>query len=216
MKRCLLSLSATMILCYSVAMLVIDGWKGQGVARHFFSEIISGDVPFYGINTTLCMSLLWGSALVFLLLALLLDRCGQDRTSEFWFCVSQVVILGWLGFDDRFQIHEQLGVLTGVKDEIFLLIPAVLEGLALLGPGRFLQMSWRHRLPLMAAGGFFMVMVAVDVFMPQDAMFRLSIEDLCKAWGCFFIFVFSLSHFMIVAPQSTRALPSEKDQKETP
>ncbi len=183
------------IVPYTLALLAIEFWKGQNVSRHFFADVTSGDLPMFAVNTTLSMAALWFAALIFILELVVLEKQGRSYSKHWWFCVSQALIFGYLGADDRFLLHENLGTWMNVSDSIFLLIPAACEGLCLILLWQPMKRPLRQSYPLAATALMFIAMLAIDEIMPANMKMRLALEELFKLWGGFFIFVFALSDF---------------------
>ncbi len=176
-------------LLYTVGLMLIEWKTSQAFVRQFLGDIQQGQIPFYGINTTLTTFMLWASALLFAISLLCIDR-GRERR-EFWFCWSQLLIFFGLGFDERFMVHERIGNWTGIQDAYLLFAVGCVELLFLARLGALPQRS-RTTLAYLGLGGFaFLVMVAIDAFLPSALMLRLSAEDLSKFWGCLFLFLFA-------------------------
>ncbi|MCG8449621.1 MAG: hypothetical protein MI725_08585 [Pirellulales bacterium] len=174
---------------YSAVLLAIEWNHSQEYVREFFSDII-GPERFYAINTTLCVFLLGATALLFLVCLQVAQQDGAtDKTRLFY--ISQVVVFAYLGFDDRFRVHEWLGEKLGTADHYYLMLVAVAEFVLLITIGRERLWLGNSRLWLLLATVCFVVMIGVDALAPHDGFMRLSIEDLAKTWGCFFFFLFA-------------------------
>ena len=177
---------------YSAVLLTIELVTSQDYVHHFFTDI-EGPVPFYAINTTLSVALLWGTALLFVVTAhTLRDVSGGEGVRRF--ALSQAAIFGFLGFDDRFKFHEEVGEWFGIGDHFVLATVALLEVAFLIwlaGP-RVLQ--GRTSDFLRAAVALFALMFVIDALGPHDMRLRLSLEDLFKTWSgvCFFLFGWSI------------------------
>ncbi|MDP8222611.1 MAG: hypothetical protein P9L99_04570 [Candidatus Lernaella stagnicola] len=158
--------------------------------RYFFTDI-NGPAHlshwvFYGINTTLAVFLEWTTALLFAVRLFMLGDDDDTRRATRFF-LGQIVLFAFLGADDRFLIHERLEELYGIDDFLTLGALGAVELLLLATWGRE---QWRPRPArnsLVAAGGFFAVMLLVDKFGPDASSLRLAIEDLCKLWSAFFL-----------------------------
>ena len=180
------------MLLYSLALMIVEIRTSQEFVRNFFTDI-EGPVPFFAINTTLSVFLLWSTALMFLVCI----ACGRSGTSSFTsrrFFVTQMILFGYLGADDRFKIHEHLGWWLSVPDHFILITLALIEIFLLVTLGRHLLTS-RVLTFLMLACVFFVVMIAIDAWVPHDLLLRLTLEDLSKTWSALFFFLFSWSIF---------------------
>ena len=189
---------------YSAGLLAVDVVKGQETARGFFSDIVAGDdypLPdkgLYGLNTSLCVIFLTGTALLHAV------SVGASRDERFpWFEVSQVVFYLYLAADDRLRIHEKLGERLGMDDAYLLLALGVAQVFLLIFLGRVQRQAWRLKGCLLAAGGLFFLMVVIDAFLPDEMKGRLAMEDLAKLWAVVFLFLHAWRHCaakMIGAP----------------
>ena len=174
---------------YSLVLIVIELKKSQDHVRHYFTDI-EGPVRLFAINTTLSVFLLWASALIFcVVLRVIQGIPGQER--ERWFCLTQIAVFGYLGADDRFMLHERLSDVVPLHDTLILLIVGMFEAAALALWGDLPRRSGRARLYLVLAAILFLVMEAIDAFVPAELTLRLSFEDLTKVWAVFFLFLFS-------------------------
>jgi len=171
---------------YSIAMLVFEWNHSQDEVRIYLSDII-GEERFYAVNTTICVTLLASTALLFIVALRLLGPVALLNTVRLFF-VSQILVFGYLAFDDRFRVHEWLGEKLETADHYYLLLVAAAEFLFLLTIGRSQIQRGKSRLWLTLAAAFFVLMIGVDALAPEDGFLRLSIEDLAKTWGCFFSF----------------------------
>lgn len=134
---------------YSIFLLCVEWQTSQEFVRHFMTDI-EGPVPFYAINTTISTFLLWASALLFAVCLM----CAEEANAaikEKWFFLSQVLIFGFLGCDDRFRFHETLAGELRIGDHFVLLTIAVVEVLCLLSLGGVRVMRSRAS-PFLAAG----------------------------------------------------------------
>jgi hypothetical protein len=166
---------------YSAGLLAIEWSTSQDFVRNFFTDI-EGPVPFYAVNTTLSVFLLWTAAVLFLVAA----ACtADDRGAARWrrFFLSQVCVFAFLGMDDRFKFHEWSARHLGIGDHWVLMAVAVAEAalLVLLGGA----LVWRSRSVLLLGAGtaLFGVMFLIDACFPHDMVLRLSLEDLAKTWS---------------------------------
>lgn len=185
---------------YSVTLIAVEVRISQDFARHFFTDI-TGPVRFYAINTTLSVFLLWASAIIFAACFVCTHADGQHR-KERAFYLSQVLVFGFLGFDDRFKIHEWLGQnihewlggKAGLYDALVLLGVGALEVVLLLTLGGLMsQQLKRNRRYVYLAAFFFAIMITIDALIPREMVPRLSLEDLSKTWATTFLFVFAWS-----------------------
>lgn len=172
---------------YSITLLVIEWRTSQDYARNFVTDI-TGPVPFYAVNTTLCVCLLSGTALCFLIAANLTKP--SRHSVAYWWRLSQVAVFVYLTCDERFQLHEKIGGWLDHGDHYILLA---------VGGGELclLWLGWRNRLlptqsfaPLVVAGVLFAIMVAIDALGAHDGRLRLTLEDVTKTWACLFFFRF--------------------------
>ncbi len=177
---------------YSVGLVVVELQTSQDFVRNFFTDI-EGPVPFFAINTTLSVFLLWATALMFLASIACMDSRPEMASSR-WFFFSQVLVFTYLGCDDRFKLHENLAWRLETWDH-YVLITVGLGEVALLWflGRRFLQ--GRARLFLILACLLFAVMLFFDAVAPHFMPLRLSLEDLAKTWSSLFFFLFAWEIF---------------------
>lgn len=179
---------------YSVALIAVEVRISQDFARYFFTDI-TGPVRFYAVNTTLSAFLLWSAALVFAG-CFVCTRDDGRHTTERAFYLSQVLVFGLLGFDDRFLVHEALGAKLGFSDSLILFGVGALEvGLLITLGGLAGAHRGRDRRYLYIAAFFFALMVAIDGLLPKEMVPRLSLEDLSKTWASALLFVFACRIF---------------------
>ncbi|MEJ7840938.1 MAG: hypothetical protein WKF95_04150 [Rubrobacter sp.] len=179
---------------YSVALIAVEIKISQNFARHFFTDI-TGPVRFYAVNTTLSVFLLWSTALVFAGCFICTRDNGQHRR-ERAFYLSQVLMFGFLGFDDRFLLHEALGAKVAFSDALILFGVGALElGLLITLGGLAGAHRGRDRRYLYLAALFFALMVAIDGLLPREMVPRLSLEDLSKTWAGALLFMFACKIF---------------------
>lgn len=164
-------------LLYAPGLLLIEWQAGAPAVRVFVSDI-EGPSLFYAVNTTLTVTAAWATALMFAIAgAAIRHRFPGDR--RWFFCASQTLIFLYLGFDDRFRIHEFISGYLPFRDSLFLLAIGILE-LAILAVFRdYILANRRAVFFLVAGGGFFAVMIVIDSG-PADWRLRLSLEDLSK------------------------------------
>ncbi len=173
---------------YSVVLVGIEWNTSQDYVRHFVTDV-EGPVPFYAVNTTLSVFLLWTTAVLFGL-GCRYGRALSDR--DRWFLVSQCVVFAFLGFDDRFKVHETLAAKLSIGDHWILLGVAVAEVafLAVLAGWRLWGSSSGRA--LVAAAGLFTLMIGIDALGAHDGFLRLSLEDVAKTWAAVFFLRFGL------------------------
>jgi hypothetical protein len=171
---------------YSTTLFYIEGHTSQDYVRNFFTDI-QGPVFFYAINTTLSVFLLWSTALVFAVCLLCIEPLKAPREKLFY--LSQIGIFVYLGFDDRFMIHEHLS--HWVKEIFILPSVGLLEIYFLVTFGQ-LNKQPRSALFYLFMGAIFTgIMFVIDFTMPSRQVLRLSAEDLSKSWGDFCLFLFA-------------------------
>jgi hypothetical protein len=176
----------TALTFYSITLFYIEKHTSQDFVRNFLTDI-EGPVFFYAINTSLSVFLLWSTALVFAICLLCIDSLKAPQEKLFYF--SQIGLFAWLGFDDRFLVHEHL---SHWVHEIYIMLGlALLEVYFLIGLGRLNQQPQSALFYLGMGAIFTGMMIVIDTFMPSHIMFRLSAEDLSKLWGTFFLFLFA-------------------------
>jgi hypothetical protein len=184
-----------LLIGYTLIVAATEFFGSQRAARHFLTDVVSpcpefGHLPLYASNTSFSVFLFWAGAVLFLVARSCLkppERGGREEI----FLVSQALIFFFLGFDDRFMMHEGLSDTIGFKDWLFFGILGALEGFCLLVPGRLFQRGGKALLNIVLAGGFFGLMMFADVILPHDMFMRLSIEDLAKLWSAVFLFKFA-------------------------
>ncbi len=182
-------LGLVLLAVYSLALVYLEVTVSQEYVRRFVGDI-EGPSRFYALNTTLCVFLEWGTALLFLVCATAVGpRPGWSREIPFY--LSQAALFAYLGFDDRFRMHETIGVVLGINDAYVLLALGLIEAALLLFLGRIWERSRRLRGYFAAAGLCFAVTVAIDAFVPRELVPRLSLEKLTKTWGALFLFLFA-------------------------
>lgn len=181
---------------YSAALLITEANTSQAFVRHYFSDI-DGGRPLFAINTTLSTFLLAGAAIL-LMFAACSGRPEMTRESR-WLMWTQAAMLGFLAFDDRFQVHEALAYRVGIADHYIMAAWAALETALLLALARLDQVPLRSFGLVVAGCGFFAVMMLFDSAIPHDAYLRLSIEDLAKSWAAalFFAAAWGLARFQL-------------------
>jgi hypothetical protein len=175
-----------------VFLMIVELSTSQDFVRHFFTDI-EGPVPFFAVNTTLSVFLLWSTALLFLVCFALFGEAVVPLRLR-WFYASQVVVFAFLGFDDRFKVHERIGMWFDIGDHYVLAAVAIAQCgfLTILGGRTVLHGAALKCLGL--ASVLFTVMLVVDAKFPHDLVLRLSLEDLAKTWACLFFLLFAWNH----------------------
>lgn len=198
---------------YSVLLLMVEASTSQDYVRHYFSDIEDGR-PFFAINTSLSMMLLVAGA-VLLAFAAALQKSAPAMSR--WFLWSQVGMLCFLAFDDRFQLHEALAYRIGLADHFIMAAWAAIEIVLILSLARLERISVQSFAFVFAGGGCFVVMMLFDALMPHDMIMRLSIEDLAKSWAAalFFAGAWSLARFHLGLDEKASSLADivNKDRK---
>ncbi|MBW1712141.1 MAG: hypothetical protein JRJ59_03235 [Deltaproteobacteria bacterium] len=185
----LVRLAGLGLIAYSASLIISELVVSQQFVRHFFTDI-KGPVPFYAINTTLSVFLLWSTGLIFAVcLAATEDRLQSKTERRFY--LSQVLLFFALGFDDRFLIHEHLGGILHLNDALIIGAYGIAEIFLLFALGNLRQRTSQTRRYLLAAGLLFGAMVIIDGFFPREMVPRLSLEDLAKTWSTVFLFLFA-------------------------
>jgi len=179
---------------YSLALLGLEAVTGEQYAvRRFFADITDPSpkgYPFYAVNTTISVFLLWSYALLFAV-GLSLTPDGPEHKRERKFAWSQIILFIYLGMDDRFLFHEGLHDYYGVHEALLFGFLGMSQMYFLLDYGNILQRSRKNMILLFWAGFFFAIMFIADIFMDNDAYMRLSVEDLAKTWSAVFLFLFA-------------------------
>ena len=170
-------------------LIAVELNTSQDFVRNYFTDI-EGPVPFYAVNTTISVFLLWSTSLLFIVCYAALEHIpGTTRLR--WFCLSQVFIFAFLGFDDRFKVHEGLAWRLGIDDHYILIVTAAMELTFLfwLGGWRILWSPAGSRLSIAAL--LFVIMIVIDACFPHDMVLRLTLEDLAKTWAALFFALFA-------------------------
>ena len=210
---------AVLLLCvYSLCLLYVEWTKGQVGVRPYVTDI-TGPVRFYAIHTSLSVGLLAASAGLNLLILGLARRVATDwRTTAFH--AAQAGLFAYLACDDRFLIHEELGMRLGIEDALILVALGLLELGLLAWLGRLRTRSPRARHCLALAGVAFAAMLVVDGTFPSEWRFRLSAEDLFKLWGGALLLLFHLELYeewlVVLAGKAARPQPPGRDASAAP
>lgn len=187
--RLILGVGFTALIIYSISLIMTEVWVSQDFARNFFTDI-DGPVPLYAINTTVSVFLLWATALIFAVCVVCTQE-GEQQRKERGFYLSQILVFGYLGFDERFQVHERLGYVLGGPDYLVLLGVGVIELVLLLTLGNLKNQSNQAKYYLGLVALFFGLTLFIDGFVPPESVPRLSVEDLSKTWAGVFFFLFA-------------------------
>lgn len=175
---------------YSTTLLYIEKHTSQDFVRNFITDIEGppgNPVFFYAINTSLSVFLLWSTALIFAVCLLCLKPPNTQPEQGFYF--SQIGLFIWLGFDDRFMVHEHLSPWIG--EGYIMLSLALLEVYFLITLGQ-LSKQPKSAVVYLSMGAIFTgIMLGIDHFLPSQMVLRLSAEDLSKLWGTVFLFLFA-------------------------
>ena len=174
------------LIIYSITLLYIEKHTSQDFVRNFFTDI-QGPVFFYAINTSLSVFLLWSTALVFAICLLCVESVEVPQEKIFYF--SQIGLFVWLGFDDRFLVHEHLS--HWVNEVYIMLSLCLLEIYSLITWGQLHKQPHAAIVYLYIGAIFTGIMMVIDTFLPDRMVLRLSVEDLSKLWGTFFLFLFA-------------------------
>ena len=193
---------------YSMALVISEMAVSRDFARYFFTDIINPPlfdsaitinsdfskgffIRFFGVNTTLCMLLLWSSGLLFACL-FFISNLKKVKT----FALIQMLIFWYLALDERFMIHEFLGIVVKINDAFILLTIGIVE-LIVLWRWRNVWRKAKYSGTLLSfAAFFFFIMVLIDAFIHSHSLPRLAAEDLSKTWACFCLLFFSVSVFI--------------------
>lgn len=178
---------------YCAVLIFLEIHTSQDFVRNFFTDI-QGDVPFYAVNTSLSVSFLAATSLMFVIVLMTLpDEHIHENTIKFY--RSQVVFFAFLACDDRFLIHEFLGHILGINDAFLLLGLGITEISLIILWSDFREWNRNTKNNLYKAALFAALMIVIDGFFPREMIPRLSLEDLSKTWANVFIFSYSWSIF---------------------
>ena len=193
------------LVVYSGVLLVVEANTSQDFVRHYFSDI-EGPRPFFAVNTTLSTFLLTGAAMLLVFVVF----SGKDDISSHakWFFSSQALILSFLAFDDRFQLHEALAYRIGIADHFVMASWAVAEVGLVIAFAKLADITVRAAILVALGGVFFAVMMVFDAVVAHDMTMRLSIEDLAKSWAAalFFAASWHLARFHLGLEVHARSL----------
>lgn len=190
----------SILIIYTLLILWTEWQYGQAVVRFFLTDVkcnkldLPFSTPFYAVNTIFSTFFLWATALLFGLCLLFVNK--QEESKEYWFCLSQMLLFIYLGFDEQFLLHERIGEWLGRNDAYLLLGLGIVEIGLLWTLGQIFQRTAKIRRFLLIAAVFFGCMFLIDAFLPSKLLFRLSLEDLSKLWADIFLFLFSFEIFL--------------------
>jgi len=170
-----------LVAIYTMALMMIEWQTSQDFVRQFVTDIGKNQILFYGIHTTLSVFLLWATALIFGLCLLYIDKVKQRQ--EYFFYLSQIIMFTYLGFDERFLIHENIGQWLGRNDAYLVLGLGFIEIGLLVWLGNLRQKTKAARYFLYSAAIFFAMMVIIDAKFPSKMLLRLSLEEITKLWA---------------------------------
>jgi hypothetical protein len=118
----------------------------------------------------------------------------DQQCQAYWFYLSQVIMFAYLGFDERFLIHETVGLWLGRNDAYLILGLGLVEIGLLVWLGNLSQKPKTARYFLYSAAVFFAIMVVIDAKFPSQMVLRLSLEELTKLWAdvCLLLFAWKI------------------------
>jgi len=116
------------------------------------------------------------------------------QCQAYWFYLSQVIMFAYLGFDERFLIHETIGFWLGRNDAYLLLGLGFVEIGLLVLLGNLREKPKTTRYFLYSAAVFFAMMIVIDAKFPSQMVLRLSLEELTKLWAdvCLVLFAWEI------------------------
>jgi len=184
------------LVVYSALLIGVEAGTSQEYVRHYFSDI-DGGRPFFAINTTLSMMLLASGAVLMIFAAFAQPASTPRRASLLLF--TQAGMLGFLAFDDRFQLHEALAYRLNLGDHFIMAIWALIELIFILVFARRNFVPISSFVFVVIGAVFFVIMMIFDAVLPHDMFLRLSVEDLAKSWAaaCFFAASWCLARYHI-------------------
>jgi len=142
-----------------------------------------------GINTTLCLFLAWGTALIHAIG--LMTASAEERGAERWFFVSQVVVFGYLGAYDRFLLGASSASLLGGGADAVLLALVVVEMALLLTLGRVTRRPADQQRKVGGAAALFGLLLPIGLGVARPAPFVASVAGLAKTWALAWLFLFA-------------------------
>ncbi|MFO8129536.1 MAG: hypothetical protein R6T99_06505 [Bacteroidales bacterium] len=180
-----------LLILYTLGILVLSVINFDGWVIPLYREI-RGPSYFFALNTTLTMFFLWGSALLFIVNAMV-ESMLQNRTRKIVFYVSQAIIFFYMGFDDRFILHEKIGAVLSIDDAFVIIIFGIIEMLILVFYEKIQKQPLSRWKYLLMAGIGFAIMAIADIkFIPLEAygINRTLLEDIPKTWAAFFLMLY--------------------------
>ncbi|MBU2652388.1 MAG: hypothetical protein KKA81_15780 [Bacteroidetes bacterium] len=192
MKRFWWFLFGLMIL-YMLGIIILSLINFDGWVMPLYEDIY-GPSHLFALNTTLTMFLLWASALLFIVNAMS-ESMLENRKRKIIFYLSQALIFFYLGFDDRFRIHEGIGDVFAFDDAFVIIFLGLVEVLILVFYERILKqplVKWRY---LLIAGIFFAIMAVADLKSLPLEKYGINdtlVEDIPKTWAAFFLMIYPL------------------------
>ncbi|MDM8568438.1 hypothetical protein QUF50_02775 [Thiotrichales bacterium HSG1] len=186
-----------LITVYSIVLLIVEWQTSQNFVRQFLTDIGQHEIVGYAVNTSLSVFLLWATALLFMVSLSCVDK---KNTQQYWFFISQIIMFVYLGCDERFLIHENVGRLLGRNDAYLLLGLGLLEVGLLVWLGNLSEKTQLARKFLYTAALLFAIMVVIDAKFPSKMVLRLSLEELTKLWAdiCLFLFAWEIMQQQIL------------------
>lgn len=187
--RLVRNISFGLVFMYSITLIIAEFRFSQDYVRSYFTDIY-GPVFFYAINTTISTTLLSSTALIFVISAMCVEEIGRWRRKKLFY-FSQALLFVYLCVDERFMIHEYVGMWFGFDDALVLVVIAIVEAAVLLVLGDLKSRSRTSLFYLCVGAVFFGIMLLIDGLIPKRAALRLSFEDLSKVWAEVFLFLFA-------------------------
>ena len=183
------------LIVYSLFIMAIEYKLGQNYVRHYLTDL-KGPVLLFGIHTTITTVLLSIISYQFVLTYCFAKGINESNKRFKFFFLFQAVLFLILAFDDRFMLHERIAYVLGFHDAIPLLILAFSELAVLLYFKEIKLKAIKWNSPLILGSICFAIMIIIDVFAPLHSTMRLSIEDLFKLWGIFFLFNYACKTYI--------------------
>lgn len=190
MKKFLWLLLGVMIM-YTLGILILSLINFEGWVMPLYEDIY-GPSYLFALNTTLTMFFLWASAILFIV-NVMVESMLENRTRKIIFYLSQTIIFFYLGFDDRFRIHEGIGDILFFDDAYVIIILGIIEFLILVFYEKILRqplIRWRY---LLIAGILFVIMAVADLKslpLEEYGINDTLIEDIPKTWAGFFLMLY--------------------------
>ena len=179
---------------YSIGILTVEYVSGQSAVRHYVTDIDATGL-FYGINTTISTVLLVLCAYNFWL-CFRVSSIGPNHSFPAIFYLLQILVFTYLALDERFMLHERAAFVLGFHDGILLVTVGLFQLFVLYKFEALKKDSPGFKL-LLTSAILFAIMLLIDAAGDSIRPLRLSIEDLCKLWAIFVLFLYSLKHLKI-------------------